>query len=81
MAEYDDWRERETSLSVLVEQLKTPIIQRILSILNQCHSTIGTNFDYFQKELWKNYTESRDNNKFLFTVLRYFKVIENNYKI
>lgn len=76
MAEYDDWRERETVLSVLVEQLKTPIVKKILSILKQSLSTIGSNFDYFQKELWKYYTEARDNNKFLFTVLRYFKVIK-----
>ena len=74
MAEYDDWRDRETGLSILVEQLKTPIVKRILSILNHSLSTIGSAFDYFQIELWKYYTEARDNNKFLFTVLRYFKV-------
>lgn len=74
IAEYDYWRDRETGLSMLVEQLKTADVKEILSMMNEVQSTVASAFNSFQLELWKYYTEARDNNKFLFTVLRYFKV-------
>lgn len=75
LAEYEYWHDRETGLSMLVEQLKTADVKEILSLLEESESPIASAFGFFQMELWKHYTEARDNNKFLFTVLRYFKVI------
>ncbi|XP_043285591.1 dynein axonemal heavy chain 10-like [Venturia canescens] len=60
---------------MLVEQLKTVDVKEILSLLEESESPIASAFNFFQMELWKHYTEARDNNKFLFTVLRYFKLI------
>ncbi|XP_012272400.1 dynein heavy chain 10, axonemal [Orussus abietinus] len=75
MAEFHYWHEKETGLSLLVEQLKTDPIPRILSLLDQAQSPVAFAFDNFRVELWRFYAEARDNNKFLQTVVRYFKMI------
>ncbi|EZA57210.1 Dynein heavy chain 10, axonemal [Ooceraea biroi] len=75
ITEYQYWYDCETGLTMLVEQLKTPVVKRILTILDQTLSPIASSFQYFQTELWKNYVEARDNNKFIQTLLRYFKLI------
>lgn len=60
---------------MLVEQLKMPIVKRILALLKQALSPIASSFHYYQNELWKHFVGARDNNKFIQTLLRYFKVI------
>lgn len=74
LAEHGYWHDCETGLSMLVEQLKMPIVERILAILEKAQSPNITGFGYFQTELWKHYVEARDNNKILQTLSRYFKV-------
>lgn len=39
MAEYKYWRERDAELSLLVEQLKQPMVVKILSHLQKAEST------------------------------------------
>lgn len=75
LAEYSYWHERESGVSLLVEQLRSPSIVRILKILTIARSAIGEGFDYFADELNEFYNEAKENNQFLSTVLRYFKVI------
>ncbi|KYQ51703.1 Dynein heavy chain 10, axonemal [Trachymyrmex zeteki] len=75
IAVHQYWQDCETGLTMLVEQLKMPIVKRILALLEQAISPIASNFHYFQTELWKHYVEARDNNKFIQTLLRYFKLI------
>ena len=77
MAEYAFWLERESGLSLLVEQLRSPLIIRILRILDEAESAIGAGFDYYARELNDYHSEAKENNKFLSTVLRYFKVSFN----
>jgi len=60
---------------MLIEQLKIPIAKRMLGLLDQALSPIASSFQYFQEELWRHYVEARDNNKFLHTLTRHFKVI------
>lgn len=74
LAECDYWKDREVGLLMLVEQLKTPMAKRMLSLLSNVLSPIASNFDYFYSDLWRCYTEARDNNRFLQTILRHFKV-------
>ena len=74
IAESEYWKDREIGLLMLVEQLKTPMAKRILNVLNKVQSTIASNFQFFYSDLWKTYTEARDNNRFLSTLLRHFKV-------
>ncbi|KAG5332872.1 DYH10 protein, partial [Acromyrmex heyeri] len=68
------WQICETGLTMLVEQLKMPIVKRILALLEQAVSPVASNFHHFQSELWKHYVKARDTNKFMQTLLRYFKV-------
>lgn len=72
--EYEYWHEREAGLSILVEQLKKPTILRIMDLLQKAQSDIVSGFDHYKMELMKYYVQARDNVKFLFTVLRHFKV-------
>ncbi|CAG5096513.1 Similar to DNAH10: Dynein heavy chain 10 [Cotesia congregata] len=71
----DHWHKRLISLSILVENLNSPTVKKIKSILNEARSSILSAFYWFEIELWKSYTEARDNDKFLFTVSRHFKLI------
>ncbi|KAI4497256.1 hypothetical protein M0802_007740 [Mischocyttarus mexicanus] len=80
IAEYHYWHERETGLSILVEQLKIPIIQRMFKLLNIILSPIPSAFKHFKNELWKHYNEARDNTKFLLTIMRHFKLISHTDK-
>ncbi|XP_011639724.2 dynein heavy chain 10, axonemal [Pogonomyrmex barbatus] len=75
IAEYQYWQDCETGLTILIEQLKLPVIKRILTLLEQAVSPIASSFHYYETELWKHYAEARDNNKFIQTLLRYFKLI------
>ncbi|KAK1133358.1 hypothetical protein K0M31_011173 [Melipona bicolor] len=75
LAECDYWKDREVGLLMLVEQLKTPMAKRILHLLSNVSSPIASNFEYFYSDLWKCYSEARDNNRFLQTILRHFKLM------
>ncbi|CAL1680177.1 unnamed protein product [Lasius platythorax] len=75
IAEYQYWQDCETGLTMLVEQLKMPIVKRIFTLLEQILSPIASSFQYFRTELWKHYIQARDNNKFIQTLMRYFKLI------
>lgn len=75
IAVYQYWQDCETGFTMLVEQLKMPVVKRILALLEQIRSPIASSFQFFQTELWKHYIEARDNNKFIQTLMRYFKVI------
>lgn len=78
IAEFDYWHDRETGLSILVEQLKKPSAQKIITLLNAIESPIMSGFTWSEIELWKNYTHARDNKKFLDTIFRYFKLITDS---
>ncbi|KYN03638.1 Dynein heavy chain 10, axonemal, partial [Cyphomyrmex costatus] len=75
IAVHQYWQDCETGLTMLVEQLKMSIVKRILALLEQAISPIASSFHVFQTELWKHYVKARDNNKFIQTLLRYFKLI------
>jgi hypothetical protein len=58
-----------------VEQLKSRSVMQIFEILHEAGSQIGEEFSSHQQELLKLHVQARDNVKFLFTILKYFKVI------
>lgn len=74
VAEYYYWVDRETGLEPLIEQLDGPSVTRILNILHLAKSDIGYGFDNFAEDVMEVYTEAKESNKFLSTILRYFKV-------
>lgn len=74
MAEYDFWHQREITLGVLVEQLKHRSVMTVLKVLNEARSSKADSFNIIKGDVLRSYIEARDNDKFLYTVLRYFKV-------
>lgn len=79
MAEFQYWLDRELGLCSMVEQLDTPPVLRILTLLSMAKSAIGHGFYYFAEDLREVYLEAQENNEFLSTILRYFKVGQNQY--
>ena len=73
LAEIDFWRERNSALSVLYEQLKLPEIQNALIVMKHARVSSYSNFEYHRTELNKYYLEAKDNVKFLGTLERHFK--------
>lgn len=73
LAEMDFWRERNATLSALVEQLKRPQVVKVMAILAQTSSDSLATFEYHKNELTKYYVEAKDNVRFLMTLERHFK--------
>lgn len=73
LAEIDYWKERNSALSALYEQLKLPSVQKILAVLKAANVPTYSNFEYHRSELNKYYLEAKDNVKFLSTLERHFK--------
>lgn len=67
------WRERNARLSALFEQLTSPKVKKIQSILERCSSEILTSFTSEYNDLIKIYSEAKENVKFLTTLERHFK--------
>jgi hypothetical protein len=74
IAEYTYWHEREIGLGVLVEQLKNSKVMAVVNVLGVARSDKGAAFSEIRGDVLRSYIEARDNDKFLYTVLRYFKV-------
>lgn len=79
ISEYNFWHDREAGLSLLVEQVKSKPVENVISVLNLAESKTVAGFDVAETELLKNYTEARDNVKFLLTILRHLKTITHSH--
>ena len=75
LAEIDFWKERNSALGALSEQLKLPQIQKILEVLKAANVPSLSNFDYHRNEMSRYFIEAKDNVKFLTTLERHFKNI------
>ena len=75
LAEIDFWKERNSVLSTLYEQLKLTSVQDMLAVLKVANVPSYSNFEYHRAELNKYYLEAKDNVKFLNTLERHFKNI------
>ena len=80
LAEIELWRSRSATLSTLHQQLSNPLVgivrQRLSQYLQDNPSTV-IEFDMQIKELTKNYSEAKDNVKFLTTLERQFKNLDS----
>ena len=72
LAEIDYWRERNSALSGLIEQLKQPIVEQFYEIFRQAEGIID---NQTINSLNKAYAEAKDNVRFLSTLERHFKNI------
>ena len=75
LAEIDFWKERNSALGALSEQLKLPQVQKILEVLKLANVASLSNFEYHRNEMSRYFIEARDNVKFLTTLERHFKNI------
>ncbi|KAE8635010.1 hypothetical protein XENTR_v10002490 [Xenopus tropicalis] len=73
LAEIDFWRERNATLSALSEQLKLPLVKKILSVLSIADPGVVQNLELTVNELAKYHVEAADNVRFLSTLERHFK--------
>uniref|UniRef100_A0A8D0HBM0 Dynein axonemal heavy chain 10 n=1 Tax=Sphenodon punctatus TaxID=8508 RepID=A0A8D0HBM0_SPHPU len=73
LAEIDLWRERNATLSALTEQIKLPLVKKVLDILKEAESGIIENFRIVVSDLSKHHVEAVDNVRFLSTLERHLK--------
>ncbi|XP_040982062.1 LOW QUALITY PROTEIN: dynein heavy chain 10, axonemal [Aquila chrysaetos chrysaetos] len=73
LAEVDLWRERNSTLSALTEQIKLPEVQKVLEILQEAESEHSGDLQIVLSDLRKHHVEALDNVKFLSTLERHLK--------
>lgn len=74
MAEIAFWQERTSILRALCEQLKQPVVKKILEVMTKADAGIVQTLEGTVAELIKYYVESDDNLRFLRTLERHFMV-------
>ncbi|KAG9262045.1 dynein heavy chain 10, axonemal [Astyanax mexicanus] len=73
LAEIDFWRERAAALSALSEQLKLPVVKKILEVMTRAEPATVQNLDLTVTELNNYLVEAVNNVDFLSTLERHFK--------
>lgn len=74
LAEIVFWRERASTLSALSDQLKQPVVKKILEVMTKADAAIIQTLEGTVAELTKYRVESDDNLRFLSTLERHFMV-------
>lgn len=74
LAEIVFWQERASILSSLSEQLKQPVVKKILKVMTKADAGIVPTLEGTVAELTKYRVESEDNLRFLSTLERHFMV-------
>lgn len=74
MAEIMFWQERASVFNTMCEQLKHPVVKKILEVMNKADASIVQILEETVTELHKHRAESDDNARYLSTLERYFMV-------
>lgn len=74
LAEIVFWRERSSTLSALSDQLRQPVVRKILEVMTKVDAGIIQTLEGTVAELTKYSVESDDNLRFLTTLERHFMV-------
>uniref|UniRef100_A0A7N6BU42 AAA+ ATPase domain-containing protein n=1 Tax=Anabas testudineus TaxID=64144 RepID=A0A7N6BU42_ANATE len=74
MAEITFWQERASVFNAMGEQLKQPVVNKILEVMTKADSSIVQTLEGTVAELSKYRAESDDNARYLRTLERYFMV-------
>eukprot|EP00906_Rhabdomonas_costata_P000974 RCo001402 len=77
LSEIEFWRDRYAVLSAIYEQLSLPSVKFMLRVLKEVDGTSYPNFEISFGNLAKLYHEAKDNVKFLSTLERHFRNIQN----
>uniref|UniRef100_A0A3Q3B280 Dynein axonemal heavy chain 10 n=1 Tax=Kryptolebias marmoratus TaxID=37003 RepID=A0A3Q3B280_KRYMA len=72
LAEIDLWQERASVLSALCEQLKQPVVEKILSVMAKTNASVVHTLNETVAELTKYHLESDEIARFLKTLERHF---------
>ncbi|XP_078277210.1 LOW QUALITY PROTEIN: dynein axonemal heavy chain 10 [Rhinoraja longicauda] len=80
LAEIDFWRERNATLSALSEQLKLPVVKRIVDFVGTFDQSLIQNLNLIIADLSKYHVEAADNVRFLSTLERHFKNLSQGTK-
>lgn len=82
LAEIAFWHERVSILSVLSEQLKQPVVKKILEVMNKADAGIVQTLKETVAELNKYRLEADDNTRYLNVLERHFMVnfFKKNFK-
>ena len=73
LGEIEFWRERSASLSALYEQISIPRVQQMIQVMKLVDSPQLGSFNFHYGELSKTFLEAKDNVKFLTTMERHFR--------
>ncbi|XP_019908369.3 dynein heavy chain 10, axonemal [Esox lucius] len=73
ISEIDFWRERTATLSAVSEQLKLPVVKKVVEVITRAEPVTVQNLDLTVTELSKLHVESVENVRFLSTLERHFK--------
>jgi dynein heavy chain, axonemal len=78
LAEIEFWRDRFTALDRVYEQLHgSERFGKIVKLMQACLEGEYSQFDHWFQELMKLHTEAKDNVKFLSTLERHFKMLQD----
>ncbi|XP_072367150.1 dynein axonemal heavy chain 10 isoform X2 [Scyliorhinus torazame] len=80
LAEIDFWRERNATLSALSEQLKLPVVKKIVDFVSKVDLGLIQNLNLITTDLTKYHVEAADNVRFLSTLERHFKNLSHGTK-
>jgi dynein heavy chain, axonemal len=78
IAEIEFWRDRYSALDRVYEQLHgSERFGKVVKIMQACFEGEYSQFDHWFQELMKLHTEAKDNVKFLSTLERHFKMLQD----
>ena len=78
LAEIEFWRDRFTALDRVYEQLHgSERFGKVVKVMQACFEGEYSQFDHWFQELMKLHTEAKDNVKFLSTLERHFKMLQD----
>lgn len=78
LSELEFWRDRNSTLSAVYDQLQCKEVRRVTQVLNLANSDLVPGFEYQQTELLRSLQESRDVSRFLSTIERHLKTLTFN---
>lgn len=77
LGEIEYWREKYSTISALYEQINSPQAKFILHIAKEAECNSSNMITATLQQFFHQYTEAKDNVKFLGTLDRHFRIIQN----
>lgn len=75
MNEYEHWKQMEINLSMVIDELNSPMMNRVTGIAKIHHSSLFDIFETRRSTLYNDYLSVKENASLLQTLQYFFKVI------